>query len=343
MLRGLQDLDLGKNRLDFLPENAAALPLASVALDCNDFTAHALQRALFPRGSVRTPMGMTLAVLNVSNNRIVTLPELLFELPNLNSLNLSYNHITTLRGPGGWVVGGGLRLLNALDLSNNKIEDLGILPVDLLHKGNIRTLSLANNELRNIDLSLGNVSTLRNLDLRGNPQKQIRAQMLEQGCSELLSYLNSKLDPNEQRLPAQQARGGDYYGDYYGAGAGAAQAAPVGPGAVTGRAMVAVARGAPAAAGGRAAAAPATNYGGYGSVASGGGDARDERDDEIDKLRQLVDTLNIQVLNVHLTEAKKYATKKDIARHKSQIIKLEREKAMDSGASQAAAFRRTFD
>jgi hypothetical protein len=274
-------------------------------------------------------MGMTLAVLDVSNNRIASFPEMIFDLPNLNTLNLSYNHITTLRGPGGWVVGGGLRLLNALDLSNNKIEDLGILPVDMFHKGNIRTLSLANNELRNIDLQLGNLSTLRNLDLRGNPQKQIRAQILEQGCHELLSYLKSKIDPDEQRLPAQQMAG-----NY---GSAPSSVAGFGPGAVQGRAIVA--RGPGAGAGAPAApgrtAVPATNY--Y------GGGERNERDDELEKLRQLVDTMNIQVNNVHLTEAKKYAMKKDIARHKSQIIKLERDKAADAGMSQAAAFRRTFD
>jgi Leucine-rich repeat (LRR) protein len=172
-----------------------------------------------------------LKILDATKNKILTLPSLessnLTELhlkgnkleslsnlpPNLRSLDVSWNQIThfsttlpdTLRKLN--LAGNRLesfhvnplpRDLEHLDLSNNKILDMKDLPKNLAAQcPQIHILLLNNNELCHIPLELGLVETLNILDLKGNPQRAIRYQVIEKCCSVILSYLRDRMTPSQ--------------------------------------------------------------------------------------------------------------------------------------------------
>ncbi|GMH88891.1 hypothetical protein TrST_g3664 [Triparma strigata] len=193
-LRGLTTLDLNHNQLTTLPTNLATLRINSLILSSNPFDEVSVATFLSPHGSLSTHLVDSLTHINLSNCRLAGLPQPLFDLPCLQELNLSYNRLTDLSNPrSGWVVSGGLQELSVLDLSNNKISNLGDLPHDMKFKKNIRTLMLGNNELRQLPLELGYLITLTCLDLRGNPQRAIRPAILDKPVDALLEYFRSRM------------------------------------------------------------------------------------------------------------------------------------------------------
>lgn len=77
-----------------------------------------------------------------------------------------------------------------LDLGNNKIAEV---PVALVHYcKNLNTLNLVNNDLFSLPSLLGLHANLRNLQIEGNPMKQIRRPVIEKGSEAVLRYLHEK-------------------------------------------------------------------------------------------------------------------------------------------------------
>ena len=92
--------------------------------------------------------------------KLTKIPDDIFELTHLKSLNLSHNQLSKL--PDSFAT---LPNLNSLYLSGNKLAKLPNSFVDL---SKLTTLDLSGNRLSNLPNFLGNISNLTTLDLRGN-------------------------------------------------------------------------------------------------------------------------------------------------------------------------------
>ena len=146
-------------------------------------------------------LAMNLKFLDLSSNKLEWLPIALSKLPTLATLILANNSITTLaivpKHDGlqsGWPKEG-FNALETLNLSNNKLIDLANLPLCLVRSCPfLRTLSLANNELTVIPPTLGLIENLTSIDLRGNPQRGIRMNILDGKAPDILSYLRRRID-----------------------------------------------------------------------------------------------------------------------------------------------------
>ena len=312
VLTHLTAVDFSKNGLATIPQNIADLDnLLSLSLAHNPLRAEALT-PLFPRDG---NLMFTITHLDLSGCRLTHLPVELFEFRAVRELLLGFNGLTTLSGRGGWVVGGGLGDLSTLDLSNNKLTDTGVLAVDARHKPNLRTLLLGNNELGSIDVRFGECTGLRSVDFRGNPQRAVRPAILEKGAGEIMAYLRSKGGMGEGGGEGSSSGGGGGMGD--------------GGGSMGGNVQGVLANRVNNGGGG----------GGGGGGGVGGGDA------EMMAIQSKIDELLISMNHVHNTEAKKYALKKQIAIHKSALIKLNRQKERERGeqGARVAAFKTSFD
>lgn len=184
------------NHIENLPPNFSEFHLKVLEVARNRIPSSMLQDRICISGS---NLASTLVNLDLSCNRIEWVPGSLFDLHQLQSLNLSHNKIKSLEWDDeeerGWRHG--LLSLCNLDLSNNKINDLGYLPLALSCCKNLRNLQLNNNAIYRIPLELGLLEQLTNIDLLGNSQRQIRVRVLTQPCSQILKYLRDRLTPEE--------------------------------------------------------------------------------------------------------------------------------------------------
>ena len=81
--------------------------------------------------------------------------------------------------------------LRHLIASNNRLKEISNISKATCPK--LQSLHLENNQLMTIPLELGNLNaTLQILSLHGNPQRMIRTAILEKGCQAVLSYLQQK-------------------------------------------------------------------------------------------------------------------------------------------------------
>ena len=88
----------------------------------------------------------------------------------------------------------GLNALETLDLSNNRLENISNFPQQCLASSPaLTTLLLQNNDIHSIPYELGLLTSLRHLNMKGNPQKAVRANILEKSCGEILAYLRAKI------------------------------------------------------------------------------------------------------------------------------------------------------
>ncbi len=208
-LPSIVNFDAFRNSIESLPPNIQKLSLQNIQLQKNCITSTVLKDQLCCVGS---NLAKNLMHLDLSNNNIEWIPEDIFSFPALTHLNLSYNKIKTLAWQydedleegRGWREG--LPSLEHLDLSNNSISNLGYLPLALSGCGNLRTLLLNNNCIYEIPLELGLLDQLSNLDLLGNSQRKIRVRVLTQNCKNILEYLRERMTPEELREATENHR-----------------------------------------------------------------------------------------------------------------------------------------
>ena len=187
-LPNLGEIDAGMNKLSFLPESIAESKIKTLIVDNNQFTSPSLSSCL----NSRSIFGTSLVYCNLSSNQLDVIPDELLKFSNLRTLILSFN---TIKSISNWAQTS-LPSLEALDLSQNRLADFGDFPRNCrISSPSLTTLILQNNEIRYIPPELGLLSTLKQIDFRGNPQKAIRTNILEKPCSEILSFLKRRLGP----------------------------------------------------------------------------------------------------------------------------------------------------
>ncbi len=195
-LPNISKLSAYRNELEKLPSNFSQFHLNALELARNRINSYTLQDQISVENS---NLANALVTLDLSSNDIEWIPGCMFDLVKLESLNLSQNKLKTLEWDEDYGTGWrhGLVSLRHLDLSNNIINDLGYLPLALSGCKQLRSLLLNNNAIFRIPLELGLLTQLTNIDLLGNSQRQIRVRVLTQPCSQILKYLRDRLTPEE--------------------------------------------------------------------------------------------------------------------------------------------------
>lgn len=134
------------------------------------------------------PLGLTtltsLTLLDLSHNLLCTLPPMT-SLTRLLTLHLDYNRLLSLDSLHLTV----LSSLQTLTVSNNQITCVNALTV----LKNLTMCDLSYNDLQNLDPHIGMLTTLKTLNLEGNPIRTIRRMILERGASAILNYLRLQL------------------------------------------------------------------------------------------------------------------------------------------------------
>lgn len=126
----------------------------------------------------------SLTSLDLSHNLLCALPPI-SSLSCLRSLHLDYNRLVSL----DFLHLSTLSSLHTLTVSNNNITNVNALTA----LKSLTYCDLSNNDLQNLDPRIGLMTTLKTLNLEGNPIRSIRRPILERGVSAILSYLRSQL------------------------------------------------------------------------------------------------------------------------------------------------------
>lgn len=175
---GVSTLNISKNVLTEVP--ARLLSLERCLTDLN--------MSMNRLGSLPAEFGclIKLSALDLSINQLTDLPDSLSSLKALREINISNNRFKTLP-----TVLYSLKSLEIILASGNQIQ---LIEVDkLLLMSVLSTLDLQNNDLAQVPPQLGNATQLRSLQLEGNPFRNPRAAILAKGTQALLAYLRDRI------------------------------------------------------------------------------------------------------------------------------------------------------
>ncbi|XP_060528637.1 leucine-rich repeat-containing protein 40-like [Cylas formicarius] len=128
----------------------------------------------------------TLKFLDLSNNQLSSLPSNLSELVSLRELVLFNNRFTKI--PECVYPMAGLEILM---FNDNSLDEINIDGLTKLTR--LAVLNLSNNNINYVPPQLGNMKQIKSLELKGNPFRQPRYAILEQGTEAILSYLRDKI------------------------------------------------------------------------------------------------------------------------------------------------------
>ena len=199
-LPSISVLDARRNCLESLPSNLSQLCLKSIFCQKNRLPSQVLCNTICIKDS---PLCSNLVELDLSMNNLQWVPDGLFDLNTLRVLNLSQNNIKSLAWErddqtgqeSGWRHG--LISLEYLNLSDNRINNLGYLPLALFGCKQLHTLFLNNNCLYDIPLEIGLLEQITKIDLLGNSQRKIGMRVLTQSTPKILKYLRDKMDMDQ--------------------------------------------------------------------------------------------------------------------------------------------------
>lgn len=136
--------------------------------------------------------------LDLSQNQFTELPEIIPYINKLRVLFIAYNKITSVDE----LFHEGMENLEILDASNNKIKTLSDKIITLQ---NLEHLNLEYNDISNIPTILGYLTSIKNLNLYGNPLKNIRNDVIAKGPKYVLEFLQSKHPVPYEAPPKKQA------------------------------------------------------------------------------------------------------------------------------------------
>jgi len=193
-LSRLRILNLTDNRLSEVPFNIVQqLPLSELLLAKNKLTG-----TLIESGVESIPH---LRVLDITGNSVEQLTSVQnLSLPALHQLCLSYNRVTTLPDISTWT---SLRTLIAED---NCIENI---PHGFSTLGALRNVDFRGNNIRNLDVQIGNMESLDNFRITGNPLKEKKFAGMT--TEDLKRALKARIETDES---VEQDREISYSGSY---------------------------------------------------------------------------------------------------------------------------------
>ena len=301
-LPSLSTLDARRNCLESLPSNLSKLPLKSIIASRNQLSSYILEDIICIEDSA---LCSSLTEIDLSSNNLDFIPDSLFDLTALKVLNLSRNKLKSLAWKfdeetgkeRGWRHG--LINLEYLNLSDNQINDLGYLPLALYGCRSLRTLKLNNNALYDIPLELGLLEQITDVDLLGNSQRKIGMRVLTQSTSQVLKYLRERMD-TEQISTARRSHQEilEALEEEYGLDISVKESNIALQDHDTAKVAESVDLHSPAK-----------------KVASS---------ERINELKEMICQTEIELNNLSLSQAKRFALKKELAMQRSQLIREER-------------------
>ncbi|EEY53634.1 uncharacterized protein PITG_07321 [Phytophthora infestans T30-4] len=186
-LTSLQTLTAEQCGLKSVHASIAMLPrLEHLRLSKNSLTTDAVTAML--ASGTRAGISSSLKELDLRNNVLTDIPQNLQNLQAMDTLLLSFNRIKGLNG-FPW---SSMSQLSVLSIAHNRLESCGT----VYQAPKLTSLSLENNELRQIPAEFALCENLRALYLGGNPQRGIRAHILNSGTEAVLKYLRNRLPPD---------------------------------------------------------------------------------------------------------------------------------------------------
>jgi Leucine-rich repeat (LRR) protein len=206
----LTALEAQDNRITSLPSTIREVGLSSVFLSRNRLTAHAIQFSLLLTSTKSNAITETLQSLDLSANCLESMPPgLLYQFKSIRTLKLSRNKISSLKNIVQAPRAPSCLTLEHLDLGENRIEDMGGDEFPLLLAAgcpNLQTLLLHNNEMKVVPTTLGLIETLKVLDLRGNPQRFVRYEILEKNTRTILEYLRNRMNSKTREYASKRMK-----------------------------------------------------------------------------------------------------------------------------------------
>ncbi|ETL83031.1 hypothetical protein L917_16959 [Phytophthora nicotianae] len=186
-LTSLQTLTAEQCGLKSIHASIAMIPrLEHLRLSKNSLTTDAVN-AMLVSGN-RASISFSLKELDLRNNVLTDMPYNLQHLQTLDTLSLSFNRIRSLGG-FPW---SSMSQLSVLSIADNRLESCGT----IYQVPKLTSLSLENNELRQIPAEFALCENLRAFYLAGNPQRGIRTHILNNGTEAVLKYLHNRLPPD---------------------------------------------------------------------------------------------------------------------------------------------------
>ncbi|KAG6961621.1 hypothetical protein JG688_00008988 [Phytophthora aleatoria] len=186
-LTSLQTLTAEQCGLKSIHASIAMIPrLEHLRLSKNSLTTDAVNSMLVSGN--RANVCFSLKELDLRNNVLTDIPQNLQYLQTMDTLLLSFNRIRALDG-FPWL---SMSQLSVLSIADNRLESCGT----VYQVPKLTSLSLENNELRQIPAEFALCENLRAFYLAGNPQRGIRAHILNNGTEAVLKYLRNRLPPD---------------------------------------------------------------------------------------------------------------------------------------------------
>ncbi|XP_052412820.1 E3 ubiquitin-protein ligase LRSAM1 [Carassius gibelio] len=161
-------------------------------------------RSLVPKGCFIGALA-TLKVLDLHENKLISLPDDIGQLLSLQVLNVEKNHIKQLPDSIG-----DLRHLQTLNVKGNSLT---VIPVSVGRMGSLRTLDISENSIQELPTELANVRTLESLILDAQVMRYPPASVCTAGTEEVQRYLCSEIGlkycpPSQYLLPVLEDDGG---------------------------------------------------------------------------------------------------------------------------------------
>jgi len=127
----------------------------------------------------------TLKHVDLSQNQFDHVPAFLAELPRLRVISLGYNKITNV----DILFNEKMCSLEILDISNNKIKTLSD---NIAYLDKLEHLNIEYNDIAHVPTIIGFMPNIKNLNLYGNPLKNIRNDVISKGPKYVLEYLKTR-------------------------------------------------------------------------------------------------------------------------------------------------------
>ncbi|KAL8178486.1 UNVERIFIED_CONTAM: hypothetical protein K2H54_048867 [Gekko kuhli] len=203
-LVSLEELDVSNNHIASIPVSFASLTsLVHLNLACNKL--RSLPTEISAMKNLRQ--------LDCTKNYLETIPPELASMASLEQLYLRRNKLHYLPSLPS------CKLLKELHVGENQIEvltaehlkhlnslcvlelrdnKLKALPDEITLLQGLERLDLSNNDISRLPYKLGNLPQLKFLALEGNPLRTIRRDVLQKGTQEILKYLRSKIQDDDE-------------------------------------------------------------------------------------------------------------------------------------------------
>ncbi|SMR46210.1 unnamed protein product [Zymoseptoria tritici ST99CH_1E4] len=184
-LKHLRILNVSNNQLTAIPMDA----FQSISLIDLDASSNALIGSLFPMGGQNGHP--TLQHLNLANNSLAALAfSETLDMPRLEDLNITNNHMTILPSIASWS-----RLLT-LTAGDNKLSDF---PHGFTSLMKLRNVNVSSNDIRILDPEVGRMEGLEVLLLAANPLRERK--FLTMSAADIKRDLKSRLAPDPSDDP----------------------------------------------------------------------------------------------------------------------------------------------